>query len=191
MFARSETRRVGPRPTQIRRFLLALLVIVNSTFSAIAAARILFVFEGSRRVLFSKGLQHLAGDGFHGSPQNASPKSIPGRHARPTLVPNGLNALAARDQIGVGSLIEFRFPSLRTVRASLPHTALRLVVLPRRGLTDQLMGSCQVEQPMLGKEGILPADHSSSGARGPSRVHDLSDQRVCAGSNADAFVARN
>ena len=48
-------------------------------------------------------------------------------------------------------------PSLRTVRAGLPHTALQLVVLPARGLTGQRMGSLQAEEPVLGKEVIGPA----------------------------------
>jgi len=48
-------------------------------------------------------------------------------------------------------------PSLRTVRAVLPHTALRSVVLPSRGPTDRCMGCNEREQPMLGKEGVWPA----------------------------------
>ncbi len=47
--------------------------------------------------------------------------------------------------------------SLRTVRAVFPHTALRSVVLPPRGLTSRCMGCNYGEQPLLGKEGIRPA----------------------------------
>src|SRR3989304_5983265 len=53
--------------------------------------------------------------------------------------------------------MEFGLPSLRTGLADFPHPALRLMVLPLRGLTDQDMGRCQVEQPLLGKVGIRPA----------------------------------
>jgi hypothetical protein len=48
-------------------------------------------------------------------------------------------------------------PSLRTVQAGLPHTALQSVVLPLRGLARQLMGRFQAMQPLFGKEGIGPA----------------------------------
>ena len=39
--------------------------------------------------------------------------------------------------------------------AVFPHPALRLMVLPPRGLTFQTMGHCQVEQPKVVKERIL------------------------------------
>ena len=58
--------------------------------------------------------------------------------------------------IGVGRT-EFGPSPLRTVQADLPHTALQLVVLPRRGLTGQRMGCFQAIQPVFGKEGIRPA----------------------------------
>ena len=48
------------------------------------------------------------------------------------------------------------FPSLRTVRADLPHTALRLMVLPQRGLTGFRTGLYQIEKPVIGKVGIRP-----------------------------------
>ena len=60
--------------------------------------------------------------------------------------------------IGVGKTGCFPgLPSLRTVRADLPHTALRLVVLPRRGLTGRCLGLFQGVQTLLGKERIWPA----------------------------------
>ena len=49
-------------------------------------------------------------------------------------------------------------PSLRTVRADLPHTALRLMVLPSRGLTGRSMGGCQTEQPLFGEEAVGPGE---------------------------------
>ena len=61
-------------------------------------------------------------------------------------------------QIGVGTAgCEPVCPSLRTVRADLPHTALRSVVLPHRGLTKLVMGCGQRYQPMSLKIGIAPA----------------------------------
>jgi hypothetical protein len=48
-------------------------------------------------------------------------------------------------------------PSLRTVQADLPHTALQSVVLPRRGLARQRMGCFQAIQPVFGKEGVPPS----------------------------------
>src|SRR5271156_7184464 len=48
-------------------------------------------------------------------------------------------------------------PSLRTVQADFPHTALQSVVLPLRGLTRQRMGCFQAIQPVFGKVGISPA----------------------------------
>ena len=48
-------------------------------------------------------------------------------------------------------------PYLRTGRAVLPHPALRLMVLPPRGLTGLSIGCLQAEQPLFGKEGIGPA----------------------------------
>jgi len=50
----------------------------------------------------------------------------------------------------------FGLPSLRTVRAVLPHTALQLMVLPQRGLTDQRTRAHQTEQPVRGKVGVGP-----------------------------------
>ena len=47
-------------------------------------------------------------------------------------------------------------PSLRTVRAVLPHTALQLMVLPRRGLNDLCTGCHQAEQPVFGKVFVGP-----------------------------------
>ena len=46
-------------------------------------------------------------------------------------------------------------PSLRTVRAVLPHTALQSVVLPARGLAGFPIGCDEGEQPMGGKEAHL------------------------------------
>ena len=54
-------------------------------------------------------------------------------------------------------------PSLRTVRPVFPDTALQLVVLPPRGLTNRVVGCCQVVQPTFGKEGF-PSFHSVSRA---------------------------
>src|SRR3954462_7543872 len=48
-------------------------------------------------------------------------------------------------------------PSLRTGLADLPHPALRLVVLPPRGLTELGVGCGKGKQPLLSKEGIRPA----------------------------------
>lgn len=45
----------------------------------------------------------------------------------------------------------------RTGQAALPHPALRLMVLPARGLAGQSMGGLQVEQPIVCKEGGGPA----------------------------------
>ena len=50
----------------------------------------------------------------------------------------------------------FRLPSLRTVQAVLPHTALQSVV-SSSGLTDQYMGCGYCEQPMSGKISIWPS----------------------------------
>ena len=47
-------------------------------------------------------------------------------------------------------------PSLRTVCTDLPHTALRLMVLPQKGLTGLRTGLYQIEKPAIGKVGILP-----------------------------------
>src|SRR5947209_16922062 len=60
--------------------------------------------------------------------------------------------------IGVGRTGWFPGPpSLRTGHADLPHPALRLVVLPPRGLTGLRIGCGKGEQPLLSKEGIGPA----------------------------------
>ena len=48
-------------------------------------------------------------------------------------------------------------PSLRTVRAVFPHTALRLVVLPQSGLASHLRSCFQGEEPLFGKESVGPA----------------------------------
>lgn len=48
-------------------------------------------------------------------------------------------------------------PPLRTVRAGLPHTALRLVVLRQRGLTGRGVGALHGKQPPLGEVGVGPA----------------------------------
>ena len=66
-------------------------------------------------------------------------------------------------------------PSLRTVRAVLPHTALRLVVLPTIGLTGQAMGRRQGKQPTLGKEGVRPFASSHPFLKG--RQHALRPHR--------------
>src|SRR5262249_44160604 len=60
-------------------------------------------------------------------------------------------------RIGVGRIDWLRYPSLRTGRADLPHSALQSVVLPARGLTDRGMGLLQAKQPKCGKVGIGPA----------------------------------
>ena len=55
---------------------------------------------------------------------------------------------------------EARFPglpALRTVRADLPHTALRSVVLPPCGLTGRTIGHRQTEQPKIGEVRVGPA----------------------------------
>ncbi len=68
-----------------------------------------------------------------------------------------------------------RRPSLRTVRADLPHTALRSVVLPPRGMADQHPGRGQ-EPDLDAATGITRSfqlsetasmKHSSTGARHP------------------------
>jgi hypothetical protein len=71
-----------------------------------------------------------------------------GLHQRQGLIA-GIRDRGRRDWLGP--------PSLRTVQAGLPHTALQSVVLPLRGLARQLMGRFQAMQPLFGKEGIGPA----------------------------------
>ena len=57
---------------------------------------------------------------------------------------------------------------LRTVRADLPHTALRLVVLPQSGLASQCRGILKGQEPVLGKVGVWPAIVVSSPASSAS-----------------------
>src|SRR6266446_6849638 len=85
-------------------------------------------------------------------PRNQSPKS-----ALPGLVP-GIHALRQRQfrtkgdrgREGLG------LPSLRTVRAVLPHTALRLLV-SSSGMSRVIPGCGKGEQPEIGEEGVGPA----------------------------------
>ena len=63
-----------------------------------------------------------------------------------------------RRWIGVGRTGCPGPPSLRTVRAVLPHTALQSVVLPVTGLTGLRMGFFQRVKPTVDKELIGPAD---------------------------------
>ena len=70
--------------------------------------------------------------------------------------------------IGVGSTGCPGAPSLRTVQADLPHTALRSVVLPARGLHKLVMGSGKGEEPMAVKESILPSLVSSTTGHTPA-----------------------
>src|SRR5207302_743086 len=53
---------------------------------------------------------------------------------------------------------EMSFLLHRSVQADLPHTALRSMVLPRRGLAGQGMSRLQTEKPLLGEERVGPAD---------------------------------
>ena len=86
----------------------------------------------------------------------ASPYVSPVSSELPRLQPNDVwvTGGAVRDRGREGQLPGL--PSLRTVRAVLPHTALQSVVLPARGLTERRMGRDEGEQPMLGEERIRP-----------------------------------
>jgi hypothetical protein len=76
-------------------------------------------------------------------------------HHPPSILPASSGTWELDNSIGVGAGVSR--PSLRTVQAVFPHTALRSVVLPRRGLTYRGSGCCQAIQPVLGKEGVRPA----------------------------------
>ena len=94
----------------------------------------------------------MVGSGSSRPLSTGTPSVWAGTFARPATA-----MLRSRRRIGVGRTDWLGPPSLRTVRAVLPHTALQLVVLPSRGLHCERPGFEHGEKPQRLEVSVWPA----------------------------------